>query len=741
MTTDTSAPVTFSSPERRLEGPLKVRGAAGYTDDVPVPGALWAGFVSSPYPHARIAAIDTSGARALPGVHALLTGAGIGGARFGRNLLDWPVLATEVVRFIGERVVAVAAESRELVDEAVRLVDVEYEELPAVHDPSAALAPDAPVLHPDAAGYRTLRGPRPVVAHPNVQGNLVVARGDDDIEGALSAADLVVESTFSTPRHHCGFLEPHAAVVWLEPDGTVRVVSTSKEPFALARQMAAALDLPAERIVVDNAFVGGDFGGKGLSALEFPLYFLARATGRPVRAVLPYSDELAATSTRHAATMRLRTGVNRDGTFVAHAAELVFDGGAYAAAKPSPQLVLGGGLATMSAYAVPHTRLEMTTVYTNTVPGGHMRSPGEVQAVFAGESHVDVIASRLGIDPIELRRRNAVRAGRPNATGETFPRPAAVDVLDAVRTAARWDQPRPPGRGIGVALYQRGAGTGRGGVILRALPDGGFELVTGSVDQGGGTHTALRRIAAASLGVAEDAVVVVRRSTRQALFDSGVGASRVTRVLGEATRRAAAQLRERLAAEGGGDVAIEARGEYEATGRAEDSSFIAEAVEVEVDPETGAVTLLDAVIAVDVGEVINPVAHRGQLEGGFAFGLGAALMEDLAVEDGQVLTSTLGDYKLPTVADMPPLRIVEVRPEGSSRRTGPKAVGELSNSGVPPAVANAVAAAVGVRLSSLPLTAEAIHAELRRVGARPHLAPRSPRSSLAPRSPRAPRAM
>jgi CO/xanthine dehydrogenase Mo-binding subunit len=713
MSADTTAPPVFATPERRLEGPLKVTGAATYTDDVPVPDGLWAGFAASPYAHARITAIDTSAARALPGVHAVLTGSDIGGARFGRNILDWPVLATDVVRFIGERVVAVAAETRQLVDEALGLVDVEYEELPAVHDPSAALAPDAPVLHPDAVGYRTLRGPRPALAHPNMQGHRVVATGDDDIEGALRAADLVVESTFSTPRHHCGFLEPHAAVVWLEADGTVRVVSTNKEPFALARQMAAAVDLPVERIVVDNAFVGGDFGGKGLSALEFPLYFLARATGRPVRAVLPYSDELAATSTRHAATMRLRTGVNRDGTFVAHAAELVFDGGAYAAAKPSPQLILGGGLATMSAYAVPHARLEMTTVYTNTVPGGHMRSPGEVQAVFAGESHVDVIASRLGIDPIDLRRRNAVRAGQPNAVGETFPRPAAVEVLDAVRTAARWDEPRPAGRGVGVALYQRGAGTGRGGVIMRALPDGSFELVTGSVDQGGGTHTALRRIAAAALGVAEDRVDVVRRSTRQSLFDSGVGASRVTRVLGEATRRAAANLRERLAVEGIGDVAIETRGEFEATERSEDCSFIAEVVEVEVDRELGTITVLDAVIAVDVGEVINPVAHRGQLEGGFAFGLGAALMEDLAVEDGQVLTSTLGDYKLPTVADMPPLRIVEVRAEGSSGPPEPKAVGELANSGVPPAVANAVAAATGVRLSSLPLTAEAIHAELR----------------------------
>ncbi|MBO0827188.1 MAG: molybdopterin-dependent oxidoreductase, partial [Streptosporangiales bacterium] len=362
---------------------------------------------------------------------------------------------------------------------------------------------------------------------------------------------------------------------------------------------------------------------------------------------------------------------------------------------------------------VPHTRVELTTVYTNTVPGGHMRSPGEVQSVFAGEAHVDVIASRLGIDPVDLRRRNAARAGQPNAVGETFTHPAAVEVLDAVRTAVQWERPRTHGRGVGVALYQRGAGTGRGGVILRAVPDGSFQLVTGSVDQGGGTHTALRRIAATALGVAEDRVVVVRRSTRESLFDNGVGASRVTRILGEATIRAAADIRERLAVEGMGDTAIEARGEYEAAGHAEDSSFIAEAVEVEVDTETGAITVVDAVIAADTGEVINPTAHRGQLEGGFAFGLGAALMEELAVDDGQVVTGTLGDYKLPTVADMPPLRIIQVRAGGTSGPFGAKAVGELANSGVPPAIANAVAAATGVRLSSLPLTAEAVHGALR----------------------------
>lgn len=701
---------SFAAPEMQVAGHMKVTGAARYTDDLMPAGALYSGFVTCPHPAARVVSVDTTAARALPGVRAVLTGADIGPARFGRNLCDWPVLAWDMARFVGDRVVAVAAETPELVDEAVALVEVEYEELPAVLDPRSALDAGAPVLHPEAAGYRMLRGERQPTVHPNIQSQVVVARGAADIDAALASAAVVVESVFRTPRQHHAFLEPHAAVVWIDPDGTVRVVSTNKAPFALRQMMSVTLDLPPERIVVDNAFIGGDFGGKGLSVLEFSLYHLARATRRPVKGLLSYADELASANTRHASTVRLRTGVQRDGTFVAHAAELLFDGGAYAAAKPVDGLILPGGLATMSAYAIPHSRIEMTTVYTNTVPGGHMRSPGEVQAVFAGEAHVDQIAARLGMDPIELRRRNVVGDGGTNAAGKRFSRPLGQDVLAAAEDAIGWHTPRSPGRGLGLALCQRSAGTGRGGVILRARPDSTVEVVTGSVDQGSGMHTVLRRIVARTLDIDEDRVVVTRRSTEESPFDPGTGASRGVRVLGEAARRAALVLRDRLGAEpeAGGDGPIEVRQEVEAEHGEDDSSFIAVAVEVDVDPETGRIRVTDAVMAVDVGEIVNPVAHRGQLEGGFVFGLGAALTEQLVVEGGQVLAGSLGDYKIPTVADVPPLRVVEVRSSSGPGPYGAKAVGELSNCPVPPAVANAVAAACGARLTELPLTAEAV---------------------------------
>jgi len=305
-------PPLLDQPERRIDGELKTTGAAKYTADLDVPGALQAAFVRSPYPHARIVAVDTSRARALAGVRAVITGADVRGQRLGRRLQDWPVLCWDRVLFVGDRVAAVAADTREIAEEAVRLIAVDYEELPALLDLERALAPDAPALHPDAATYRFLegRGARPAVPHPNHQGHVLESHGD--VDAAFARAARIFEHEFTTPRIHQAALEPHAAVVWLEGD-RVRVISTNKAPFNLRDQLAATLSLPKERIVVDNGTIGGDFGGKGLSTDEFVLYHLARATGRPVRAITRFADELATLNPRHASRIRLRTGVDRDG--------------------------------------------------------------------------------------------------------------------------------------------------------------------------------------------------------------------------------------------------------------------------------------------------------------------------------------------------------------------------------------------------------------------------------------------
>ncbi len=738
----------FGQPEVRVEGRLKTTGAARYAADASMPGMLWAAFLTSPVPHARIRSIDVRAATEVDGVHAVLTGRDIGTVRFGRRLLDRPVLAVDRVRFAGERVAAVAATTPGAAEEALERIEVDYDELPPVLDPEAALALGATILHERASEYAYLGGTRPPVPHPNLQGRRVVAKGDPDIERALARADRVFEHEFTTPRQHQGYLEPHAALVWIDDHGVVQVISGNKSPFSLRGQMAAALGLPPECIEVDSGFIGGDFGGKGYWADEYACYFLARATGRPVKVVASYVDELIAGSPRHAATIRLRTGVDSEGRFVAHDARVVFDGGAYASAKPLPHLVLAGGSATLAAYRVPHARVEVSSVYTNTAPCGHMRSPGEVQALFAGESHVDMIAAELGIDPLELRLRNALRDGDQGLGGEGFRQARAVPVLEALREAGGWERrPAGQGRGRGIALSVRHVGGGKTSVRLRAGADGRVEVLTGLPDQGGGALTVIQRVAAASLEVAPGRIVVTRGSTGRAPADPGVGGSRVTHLASRATQSGALELKRRLEAaatevfgngrplqladdrfHGGGEgpipfervaeriAEIDVEGAYEAAhgpGEPGDWDFVACQVEVEVDPDTGQPTVLEGLLVVDVGTIINPVAHRGQLLGGFVFGLGGALMEELRVEDGIVTSGTLGEVKLPTSMDCPPLRIVALPTPVGPGAFGAKMAGELTNSVVAPAVANAVAAAIGARVTSLPITAEQIYQAIR----------------------------
>jgi CO/xanthine dehydrogenase Mo-binding subunit len=703
----------FAIPEVRHEGRLKVTGHARYTADHVLPGQLHAACLGSGIAHARIVRIDTTAAEQVPGVRAVLTAADIGDVRYGRQLRDMPVLASDRVRFMGERVAAVAADTRQAAEEAVQLIDVEYEELPALLDPRLATTPDAPVLHPDAEAYRLVQGVRHAPAHPNIQGELVVGVGAEELAAAFGRADHVFEHTFRTPRQHQGYIEPHSAIVWFDDDDVCHVISTNKAPFGLRQQMAAATGHPVDKIIVYNKFIGGDFGGKGFSLDEYVCFYLARATGRPVRSIMSYLEDLSSTAPRHATELTLRTGVTRDGTFVAHSAEVLFDGGAYGAAKANAHLVPHGGVDTMSGYSIPVTSHRLTAVYTNAAPGGHMRAPGDVQAIFAGESHVDMIASELGIDPVELRRKNLAGA----EAGEQGRSEAAVVIDEVLLQAADgidWSGARPPGRAVGVALYRRKGGTGRGGVVMRALSPDRIQVITGAADQGSGTVTMIARVAAATLGIPERHVEVVQQPTAEALFDSGAGASRVTRVLGEATQLAATELSRLLAAPGPAPAfPLEVSREVVAPADEDCGAYGALAVEVEVDEETGQIRVVEAVLAADTGTVINPLAHRGQLEGGFVYGLGGALMEELPVEGGQIMCGTLGDYKLPTAPDVPPLRIIHVAGESGTGPYGAKAVGEFGNLGVAPAIANAVARASGVRLQQLPLSAEAVHARLR----------------------------
>lgn len=696
----------LTTPERRVEGRDKVTGAARYAADFTRAGMLHAAFVGSPYAHASVRAVDTAAARAVPGVCAVLTGADVRPARFGRRLQDWPVLAWDRVRFIGDRVAVIAADTLEAAEEAARLVEVTYEELPAVFDPAAALAPDAPVLHPDAAEYRILGVVRSPVPHPNVQGHQVHEHGD--VAAGFARAARVFEHEFVIPRVHQAYIEPRASLVWLEGE-LVHVITTNKSPFSLRDQLAATIGILAERIVVHTPHVGGDFGGKGLSLDEHALVFLARTTGRPVRSVLRYADELQISNTRHAATIRLRTGVDGEGRITAHEARALFDGGAYAAGKPVAFLMPGDAMLTLAGYHVPAARVEVTTVYTNQLPAGHDRAPGQPQNSFAAESHLDLIARSLGIDPLDLRVRNAIHEGQIDVHGAEWHESEVPRVLATLRKEARWGTPLRPDHGRGVALGVRHVGRGTTSLELTLERDGSVLVRTGVTDQGGGAHTMIQRVIARELGLDPERVRVLQVDTATSQRDPGVGGSRVTTVHGNAALDGARKLAAARAAGmpppttviGTAQQNVQTYGSY------------AYGIEVEVDRETGAFRIVDVALVADVGTVINPIAVRGQLEGGFVFGLGQAVMEELVVQDGRVATANLGDYKIPTIADVPPLRLTLLPGTVGPGPFGAKSVGELANPAVSAAIANAVADAVGARVFSLPITSEKVLTALR----------------------------
>jgi CO/xanthine dehydrogenase Mo-binding subunit len=722
--TTTLHPTTtlLDRPERRVEGDVKVTGQAKYTGDFAPAGMLWAAFVRGTPAHARIVRVRTDAARAMPGVRAVLTGADIGERFFGRALCDRPVLAYERVRFAGEYVAAVAAETRAQAEAAAQAIAVDYEELPAILEPDDALAEGALVLHEHPEKYPFLFGTRPPVPHPNIQGRQTTLKGDPD--AGFAAAARVFEHTFRTPRHHGGYIEPHAAVVWIDGNGIVHVYSGNKGPLAIRKQMSVATGVPEEQIIVEQSYIGGDFGAKGYSVDEFACYFLAKATGRPVKAIRSHVEDVESTNTRHAGVITMRSGVDRDGKLIAFDADVVFNGGAYAGAKPVPWLLPGGFSKT--PYRIPNARTSFITVYTNTVPAGHVRAPSDIQIAFALESHLDMIAAELGIDPIEMRLRNAVVGNDTDVDGRAYVEPRAVEILETIKreNAAR---PLPPGHARGIALSVRHIGHGIASVKAVLDRDGVVTLRTGMADQGVAALTMMQRVLAQELGLELDRVRMVQDNTADALMDMGPGASRVTHITGRAVLDAAAQLREKLREAGwdgtaaGWNVAAAKAAPLEIVGSfkgmpdpkdPESHNFSGCSIEVSVDRETGAVQVHDALYVADVGAIINPVAHQGQIDGGFVFGIGHALMEELQVEDGRITTLSLSEYKLPTQKDVPPLRTVYIDTPGGPGPFGAKMAGELSTAPVAPAIANAVAAACGARVTQMPITSERVYAAL-----------------------------
>ena len=729
-------------PIPRVDNTGKVTGEARYTADVLLPGTLWAKTLRSPYSHARIVRLDTSRAEKAPGVRAVLTGKDVRGILYGRRYRDISILAQDRVRFMGERVAAVAAETLEQAEEALALIQVDYEELPAVFDPLAALKSDAPILHPDLNKYKGL--PEKVDHPTNEFVRNVYSRGN--VAEGFAEADLIVENTYTVPRVHQAFLEPHCCLVWIDEQQRVQMWSPCKVPQGLRESMSEALDIPKEKIRVNPVAIGGDFGGKGAPFDEPICLLLARRTRRPVKMVMEYREEFIAGAPRHAGVMRLKTGVMRDGTIVAHEMEAYLDAGAYGGFRPGA--VVGGISHGAGCYRAKHSRITASRVYTNNLPGGQMRAPGEPQGVFAAESHIDCVARELGMDPAEFRLKNLIEEGDETLTGGHYRGIRAKETLKAALKAAGYSSPKPANVGRGVAMGYRGPGGGNTSLKISLNPDGSIVIHTGLFEQGTGTYTTLRQIAAEELSCDPDKIQIdILDTDSSEPSDSGIGGSRGTRVASGVAFLAASDAREKLLtlveehlkwpkAEVtlSGHMLIHKKTKKrqrwddllsrldrsiigEAMNRDDEhspvTSFAAQVAEVSVDRETGEVKLRKLTTAHDTGMIMNPVGHQGQIDGGVVQGLGYGIIEYLPVQDGRVEVAHFGEYKIPTARDIPPLKTVIMAGENGVGPYKVKGIGENPISPVAPAIANAIQDAVGVRIKDLPLTAEKVYAALR----------------------------
>ncbi len=733
----------------RIEGPEKVGGQTLYTADVRLPGMIWGKCLRSPLAHARIRRADTGRAKKVKGVLAVLTGEDLPPLRVGLSLQDIPVLAQGKVRFAGEKVAAVAAEDLDAAEEALSLIEVDYEELPSVFDPKKAMKSDAPLIHGELSFYKGFHHPPESI--PNVFALQVWSAGD--LALGFREAEVVLEHTLRTQLAHQAYIEPHACVVAVDSSDRVEVWASCKAPFRLKEQLSKQLNLPKDQIRVHVVAVGGDFGGKG-SLMDIPIcYQLAKATGSPVKMVMTYAEELMAGDPRHPSLVRLKTGVKRDGSIMAREAEVIFNSGAYAAFKPGEVPNLGGATHATGVYRIPNYSIRSYGVYTNSVPCGYYRAPGQPQVVFAVESHTDLIAKELGIDPLELRLKNLLQDGDKLPGGRGVEKVRCRETLEAAAKKAGWGKAKAGksvGRGIGVSFRHVG-GSGEANAEISVSPDGKVMILTAVPDTGTGTHTLLRQIAAEILTIPPGDVRAEIGDTETFETDAAPGGSKITSMSGQAVLEAAQEMRERLRSTAASllgcsasDVKLE-KGHFIAAGGAKGAlsfaevahrvakdngdlrlrktfqmkirspiaAFVAQVAEVEVDRETGSLRVRRIVTAHDVGTVINPLTHQGQIDGGVIQGLGYATMEDVVTEDGKVMTLNLGDYRIPCVRDIPELKTVLVESPSGPGPFAAKHIGENGIVTTAAAIANALYDAVGVRIYDLPLTAEKIYFALK----------------------------
>ncbi len=747
-------------PVTRVDARGKVTGEQKYMGDLKFPGMAYGRVLRSKYPHAHIKSIDTSRAESAPGVVKVLTWRDVGGLNgYGIAIPDQPVLCRDKVRYMGDAVALVIAESAEQAKRALALVNVDYEVLPVVDDPEAAILPDSPRVHESG----------------NVHMQTHVENGD--VEQGFAESDLIVEGLYKLPRQMHAFMEPEQGVGVPGPEGDVTVYCGAQHPYRDQMQVSRALGIKPSRIRVVTSPTGGAFGGKDEITLQILLAMGALATGRPVQIVLSREESTVAGWKRHPMTIYMKTGARRDGTLLAHKVRLVSDTGAYASlGGPVTNLALEG---CTGVYRIPAIVMDGYCVYTNNGVAGAFRGFGQLQANFAMEHQMDRLACELGIDPVGIRLRNALRPGDPNPLGHTMVE--SVGAIPTIEAAAKCDiwvnreeycrQSSAPWRrrGVGFATEMQGTGLGvglpdYGAALIRLLSDGKWTVGLSCPEIGQGNSTTYAQMAAEALEVHVDDVRVFVGDTGLGPDSGSCTASRSVYTGGNAVFRAAAQMRDRLRAEaaavlgcgpdevvysggvcrridGTASVALQelaARAASEGREITADGAFIwpvskvqipgavglphiintyiTHVALVEVDEMTGETSVLKAFAAIDCGRVINPQGLRGQSEGGMVMGMGYALMEDTIIEGGKTLTPNFSTYIIPTSIDAPDMDTVACEVLEPSGPYGAKGVGEAVMVPIAPAITIAIDRAVGARVAHAPATSERVYHAMRSRG-------------------------
>lgn len=757
-------------PEPKVDALKLVQGRPAFAADVNMPGMLYAGILRSPYPHARIRHIDASRARALPGVCAVLTFQDVPRVVFSTagqsdpipGPLDFVSLDNKV-RYVGDRVAAVAAESPGIARQALELIEVVYEQLPAVLDPHEAMHPDAPVIHdePDYVPFGECDPSRNLAARIRIDlGN---------VDEGFKQADVIFEGEYEVQRVQAAPLEPWTCLTYWDEDDRLVIRSSTQVPFHVRRMLAPVLGLPEKRIRVVKPRIGGGFGNKQ-EVYEDICAHLTIATGRPVLLEYTRQEQFAASTTRHSMVFKMRTGVKRDGTIVANEMVVLADTGAYG----NHALTVTGntGHKAMSLYDVEHIRFWADIVYTNRVPSGAYRGYGVPQGFVALEAHMERICREMGWDPLEFRLRNAVKPGAEHPLSKVWSegREAHGEVIHtcglaqaAAQGAALFEWragdyrtvPAKPHlrRGHGVAFVMQGTAIpylDMGAASIKMNDDGSFNLLVGATDLGTGSDTVLAQMAAEVLGCPLEDIVVYSSDTDFTPFDKGAYASSTTYISGGAVVRAAQEVALQVrqvaarmldvppqevrlangaawAADGRSvtlrEVALESlhhQDQFQIMGSGSFVSpyspppFAVQFAEVLVDIETGQVQVERLLMALDCGKIVNPLTASGQVEGGMTQALGYAVSEELVFDQrGCVVNGRFDDYRIFRADEMPSLEVLFIETWEPTHPFGVKAVAEIPLDGVAPAVINAVYDAVGVLVPNTPLTPEKVWRALR----------------------------